>query len=184
MLAQRLTLTFRYIQISCEHKSNEIVRACITISTFPLIGKPNLSRTKTREIYEETFFLLGSRITFDIDQRLRGKDGIGNTRFSSHLLPDTRVAAAAAVVVAQWYTTLSPSYLLQCQTGATTWLQISALHRAPARSYTVLYTHIYIVYIYIYIYLHRWPFQRVVRVSYVYVAGSCAAEPCQYWFSI
>lgn len=35
------------------------------------------------------------------------------------------------VVVAQWYTTLSPSYLLQCQTRATTWLQISALHRAP-----------------------------------------------------
>lgn len=30
----------------------------------------------------------------------------------------------------QWYTTLSPSYLLQCQTRATTWLQISALHRA------------------------------------------------------
>ena len=56
------------------------------------------------------------------------------------------------VVVAQWYTTLSPSYLLQCQTRATTWLQISALHRAPGHVpllHRTLGIYVCILYMYI-----------------------------------
>lgn len=73
-------------------------------------------------------------------------------------------AAEAAAVVDRWYTTLSPSYLLQCQTRATTWLQISALHRAPG--HVPLLHHVHSAFV-------RVPV-RVPRVPCTYISASVA----------
>ena len=50
--------------------------------------------------------------------------------WESKLAPAT-CSPLSVTLLAQWYTTLSPSYLLHCQTSPTTCLQISPL-RAPS----------------------------------------------------
>jgi len=68
-----------------------------------------------------------------------------------HGIATVRYMVTVVVVVGQWYTTLSPSYLLQCQTRATTWLQISALHRA--HDHVPLLHHTPVVYVWYSVYV-------------------------------
>lgn len=126
----------------------------------------------------------------DLGSESGRRDGrrVGNAvGFSSHLVPDGRIQEWRRRRWQWWpsdiqryhpriYCSVKPGR----QLGYKLVLCIARL--ATSRSYTLLPVYMYVYCICIY--LHRWPFQRAIRVSYVYVPGSCAAEPCQYWFSI